>query len=84
MQLLESPFDTATSVLLSRSAIQVRLLLDELEGLLVRSDTRVLDLAAEHEPDLAATFGADGLHLVRLVEKFEFEAALETLRRLRG
>jgi HPt (histidine-containing phosphotransfer) domain-containing protein len=56
--------------------------LKRLDGLLAQSDTSAIVLIDEHGAMMQAAFGARGEELVRLVQSFEFEAALKLLRSL--
>ncbi len=59
-------------------------ILEELQGLLERSDARALALIARHQPTLAAALGPAAARLAAQVNQFDFDAALQTLRELRG
>jgi CheY-like chemotaxis protein len=58
-------------------------MLDELETLLARSDTAALPLFRSGTPMLATAFGRSCEQLAAQIARFDFSAALETLRQMR-
>ena len=72
------PEVTATPADLARSPV----VLAELARLLVKSDARARSHFEENAPCLRAVLGSQYLPLAELVERFEFEEALEMLNRL--
>ena len=57
--------------------------LDQLNTMLVQNDYAAISLFEEHGPALCLALGAPGEELGRLIKRFSFDAALETLRALR-
>jgi HPt (histidine-containing phosphotransfer) domain-containing protein len=58
-------------------------MLDKLETLLAQSDTAALPLFRSDTPMLAAAFGRSCEQLAAQIVRFDFSAALETLRQMR-
>ncbi|MDP2108276.1 MAG: Hpt domain-containing protein, partial [Rhodocyclaceae bacterium] len=61
----------------------LRQVLDELDSLLMQSDTAAVGLFKEHAAALRATLGAPCDELARRIGSFDFDAARETLHGLR-
>jgi HPt (histidine-containing phosphotransfer) domain-containing protein len=61
----------------------LRQVLDELDSLLTRGDTAVIDLFQKHAAALRASLGAPLDALARQLDNYDFELALQTLHALR-
>ncbi|MEI7431240.1 MAG: response regulator, partial [Betaproteobacteria bacterium] len=72
------PVDVALPALALDSAV-----LNELDGLLLQNDTAALALYDDQATALRATFGAPCEKMGMQIKRFEFEAARETLHKLR-
>ena len=62
--------------------VRARAVLKQMEPLLVADDTRAGDLFAANQPLLLATLGAEAKQLERQIERFDFPAALATVREM--